>query len=123
MCDPDWRRIYPADIDIVEVESLNATESDLPGPGRVLGNLYARCGQIMEKCLNCLAERFVLGPPAVIERIEGRLYQGRLRVRDLDNDGRVIYIIGKEENDQRKDLKRLIRYAQSVICHYYVFHR
>ena len=122
MCDPDWRRIYPADIDIVEVESLNATDSDLPGPGRVLGNLYARCGQVMEKRLNCLAERFALGPSAVIERIEGRFYQGQLRVRDLDSDGRVIYF-GKEENDLRKDLKRLIRYAQSVICHYYVFHR
>lgn len=120
MYDSNWRRIYPADIDIVEVESLNATLSDLPGPGRVLGNLYARCGQMMEKRLSCLAERFALGPPAVIERIEGRLYQGRLRVHDFDSDGRVIYI-GKEENDQRKDLKRLIRYAQLVICRYHVF--
>lgn len=47
-------------------ESTNATASDLPGPGRILGNLYSRGGRPLERALGRLAHRVGLLPPSFV---------------------------------------------------------
>lgn len=69
---PRNHRYRPEDVDIVSLESSNATESDLPGPGRTLGKVYDFLGKRLERALATLAERKGLGPKQVAERILGR---------------------------------------------------
>lgn len=38
------------------------TESDLPGPGRILGNVYSNLGLIAEHVLSLIAVRMGRGP-------------------------------------------------------------
>lgn len=49
--------------------STNSTVSNLPGPGRVLGNLYSFAGQHLERRLGNVAQKAGFGPEAVYEKI------------------------------------------------------
>lgn len=51
--------------------SSTMTASDLPGPGRALGNLYSRAGKILEVCIARFAYKCGFGPHAVAERFVG----------------------------------------------------
>jgi hypothetical protein len=69
--------------------STNATESDRPGPGRTLGNLYSRGGRLLERCIASLAYKCGYGPVAAHERLQHRLLTGHMEVyrknRSRDN--------------------------------------
>lgn len=122
MSDFNLRRVCPPDVVFFDVHSRNETESDRPGHGRLLGNLYSRCGRLVEASLNSLAKKTNIGPSAVVRRVKNRVLRGERRARELDIwDGRVMYR-GKEANDQRKDLKKLVHYARSVTHHQHVFY-
>lgn len=108
---PDWRRYYPDDVHILEIDSADATDSDLPGHGRVLGNFYSYTGRRLMQIVNGLAGKSGLGPSAIAMRIKNRVHWGRGRGYNL----KIIYT-EKEEDEQKKDLKRLIHYAKSVHC-------
>ena len=114
MASSSWRRFYPNEVDIIEHESTNATESDLPGPGRTLGKVYKNIGRRLEEFLNDLAERKGLGPSAVAIRIKNRVDEGRRQAINLKRYGQVLYT-EKEMADQRKDLKKLIRHAKLLL--------
>ena len=90
------------------------TESDLPGAGRVLGNVFSHIGQRLEALLNGIAERKGLGPSAIIERVERRVQVRQWRSRALEKGHEILYT-EQELNDQRKDLRRLIHYAKLVL--------
>lgn len=56
----DNRHVYPDDTndtDNLSANSTNATQSDLPGAGRTLGNLYGNLGAKLETALNSLASK------------------------------------------------------------------
>lgn len=53
-------------------ESTNATASDLPGPGRILGNLYSRGGRPLERALGRFAHRVGLFPRSVDPGVDAR---------------------------------------------------
>lgn len=95
------RLYFPADVDVVEIESSNDTESDLPGPGRTLGKLYRLIGRHIERGVSAIAEKRGYGPLAVAERI---------RTRQSNNYGEryTFAIVSKQE----KDCKRLIQYTR-----------
>lgn len=97
------RLVHPEGVDIVSIESANATESDRPGPGRILGNVYSRLGRRVEVVLNDLARRRGLGPEAVALRVKNRLETA---------PGEAAHYIDKERAKQSKDLKKLIRYTE-----------
>ena len=96
-------------------DSTNATESNRPGHGRLLGNFYSRTGQKLEVLLNGIVKDGDLGPSAVAKRAKSRIDSGRQRGTDLYKPGEIIYT-EKEVKKQRKDLKKLIHYAKSVAC-------
>ena len=98
----------------VNHDSTNATESDRPGAGRVLGKVFSRVGQTLEAFMNGLAERNGLGPSAVVERIETRRKRCRKRTFSLKEVHQIKYSEEGEKNQQR-DLKRLIRYTKSML--------
>lgn len=111
----------------VDSDSTNATDSDRPGLGRVVGNVYSRLGHQLEGFLNGVAVRNGVGPSPVIRRIVNRVEEARRRTRhsgrdvgDTQNEGEyqqeVIVYTEKEERGQRKDIKKLIRYAKFVLC-------
>lgn len=52
--------------------SSGATMSDLPGAGRLLGNLYSFLGRKLEAAIGRTAERMGYGPRVVAERIRRR---------------------------------------------------
>ena len=103
-------RICEADRD-----SINATESNRPGHGRLLGNFYSRSGQKLEVFLNGFVKDGGLGPTAVAMRVKSRISDGRQRATNLYKFEKIIYT-EEEMKKQRKDLKRLIHYAKSVAC-------
>lgn len=105
----DTRYYYPNDVDIVSIVSSNMTEDDRPGPGRILGNVYSSLGRQLESLLNSFAERRGLGPEAVAHRV-------RRREEDLFNRRRLerppTNYTKEEAVQQRKDVKKLVRYAK-----------
>lgn len=124
----DWRRFYPADIDIVEIDSSDGTDSDLPGPGRILGNIYQRLGHRLESVLSVLAQRKGEGPRAVAVRVRKRAQEleeaawaSRHRTTTPEGDPdspegderqcQLMYV-DKEASKQKKDLKRLIHHTK-----------
>lgn len=52
--------------------SSDATASDLPGPGRLLGNLYSNNGRKLETAIGKTAEWMGYGPRVVAERVRER---------------------------------------------------
>lgn len=89
-------------VDTTSIISSNITEDDLPGHGRVLGNVYSSLGRRLERLLSSLAERYDTGPNAVARRI--RKTEGKRRWSDA--------CTRKELERQREDIKRLVRYAK-----------
>ena len=52
--------------------SANATASDLPGPGRILGKVYGKVGAWIEEFANGVATRTGRGPLAIAKKITKR---------------------------------------------------
>lgn len=114
----DWRRYYPKDIDLWEIDqSSNETGSDIIGHGRLLGKAYQAIGKRIESISSRIATRYGSGPIAVALRIRERAFQAQNRAWDhwgvYACAGRVLYD-NKEEYLQRKDLKKLLSYTKFV---------
>lgn len=102
---PNSFRIFRGGGDIVctmHYESTNRTESDLPGPGRLLGKLYSSLGRRLERGINAIAVRRGYGPLSAAERFRSK-YGRRGDVRDETS------VKGAQD---RKDCKKLIRYTK-----------
>ena len=54
----------------ISTESRNVTESDIPGPGRLLGEVYAKLGRKLEIVLNFAARSAGRGPAPTANEIE-----------------------------------------------------
>ena len=50
--------------------STNDTASNLPGPGRLLGNAYSYAGRRLERAVGVVAHKAGFGPNAVYQRIQ-----------------------------------------------------
>lgn len=87
------------EIDAISIISSNATEDNLPGPGRTLGSVYSSIGKQLEGLLNTFAEKQRLGPIAVADRVRSR--------------GNGPYN-KKEAKSQRRDLKKLLGFVEYV---------
>lgn len=74
--------------------STNDTRSNLPGPGRVLGNFYSYAGRNIERAAGIIAHKAGFGPEAVYSKILD-LYQT------------------KWENDENKSMFLLLIYNHS----------
>lgn len=106
---------FPYEVELTSVISTNATESDLPGPGRTLGRLYNALGRHLEFFLNYLAERRGLGPAAVTDEmlIRDKRLQEHADELDVPTSCQKYYSAG-EAIKQRKDMMKLIKYTKSV---------
>lgn len=107
MAMPDIHSSLP-DIVTRSVGSTNETASDLPGPGRNLGNLYSYLGIRIENISNSIAERIGKGPNNVAEKITGSL-EDREHCKDCEPNHNPLY-----KCRQLKDCKKLIRYTKWV---------
>ena len=89
----------------MEVESRNETESDLPGPGRLLGKVFSSVGRLLERSLSSVAEQKGYGPKAIALEIRDK------EILRADNE-RV------EKQDlpkQSRNCAKLIRYTGSEV--------
>ena len=50
--------------------STNDTASNLPGPGRLLGNAYSYAGRRLERVVGVVAHKAGFGPNAVYQKIQ-----------------------------------------------------
>ena len=99
---------HAPELDVVSIESSNATESDLPGPGRNLGKLYAWLGANVERASSLFAEWRGLGPNELAldincRRFRGPSYKFIENISDYGEQGVM---------KQKKDIKKLIRYSK-----------
>lgn len=108
MSTANFRHYYPKDVDFISITSTNITASDLPGPGRVLGNVLSNLGRRLEQALGCLAARNGYGPQNVASRIQKLDYA----CWRWEGDERVFRYSNDDAKRQRKDIKRLIGYAR-----------
>lgn len=105
----DAHHIYRPDVDIVSIDSTDATVSDIPGPGRTLGKAFTLVGTKIEHSVNKFAKQRKLGPVELTRRIERqrRDENGILRSSTSHDDD--------ELSQLKKDLKKLLRYSRSVV--------
>ncbi|KAI5120946.1 hypothetical protein M0805_001651 [Coniferiporia weirii] len=94
-----------SDRDSIASVSTNATADNLPGPGRIIGNIYGRLGGRLEVQLGRVAEKMGRGPRATAIRI-----QARRKVIASVSPSKLLTI--KAENERlEKDCKRMLMYA------------
>lgn len=93
----------PQDVDVAyeicSFASSNETADNLPGPGRLLGNLYSLVGTRIENRLGKVAVRLGRGPAATTMKIQ--------RIRDDQSLG---YFARRRQ--LRKNCNRLVRYMR-----------
>ncbi|THH07967.1 hypothetical protein EW145_g3035 [Phellinidium pouzarii] len=92
----------------MESISTNATADNLPGPGRILGNIYGFLGVRLERQLGRLADKMGYGPRATAIRIQRR--------RGIINSASFsAYRIKVENKKLEEDCKRMLKYAGSEV--------
>lgn len=102
------------------------TASDLPGPGRALGNLYSRSGRILERAIAIMAHRLGFGPHAVSIRLTalvlefGSLLYGCLGMpMNGCSTAATMVMTADRALRMRKhledDWRRMLRYAEYVL--------
>ena len=112
----------------VDTTDSEATEANLPGPGRALDNLFRFSGEHVERRLGKLADRMGFGPAAMERRLiraaECIALQGAYQV---GKDGRSRFITFTDERkvkagkEVRRSCKLLVQYLQYVVVN--SFHR
>ena len=110
MAAPSSRRYLPSDVEVLSLASTNVTASDLPGPGRILGNVFSYLGRKVELAIESLAVSRGYGPENVVSRIRERDYA--YRERDWPHHNYTRNYTDDDTQKQTKDLKRLLRYAR-----------
>ncbi|KAI5120939.1 hypothetical protein M0805_001644 [Coniferiporia weirii] len=89
--------------------STNATADNLPGPGRIIGNIYGSLGRLLEIQAGRIAETLGRGPHVTAIRI-----QRRREVIASASLSKLPTI--KAENERlEKDCKRMLKYATSQV--------
>ncbi|KAH8113661.1 hypothetical protein DFH11DRAFT_1773528 [Phellopilus nigrolimitatus] len=86
--------------------STDATADDLPGPGRLLGNLFMFLGRRLEAAVNRFAEKRGYGPVASRKRLVKMSYD-KFNCRITPVQGTV------EFKRSQKEVKRLLKYVKS----------
>lgn len=109
--------------------ATDATDDNLPGPGRVLGHLFNHFGRKLEGLISRYAIKRGLGPDAAYDRIELRIKADAERIRhehrqisDYSEEKVALYefrmrrLVRRllEQQEMVRDCRRLIKYAQYV---------
>ena len=97
--------------------STNATQSDLAGPGRLLGKLYGVGGRALESPLSVAAQRVGLGPDACMRRIREELSDDRLLpsaqlAAKAHRDAKAILDLMATKGRLMKECRRMLSYAK-----------
>lgn len=100
--------IFNNEISAIEQESTNETASDLPGAGRIVGNLYSFLGKKVERILNSIAEKRGHGPGNAAERIRS----SREWCYDWRSETVEWQYPSDQERQRRKDCKKLIHHTR-----------
>lgn len=79
MQDPSNSLDTDADYELCSASSSNETADDLPGLGRILGNLYVSAGRKLENAFGRVALRMGRGPNATALKIQRILEDESLR--------------------------------------------
>lgn len=113
-CATPFRDMYASDREsscfLGSHNSATETDSDVPGPGRLLGKAYGFFGRKVENCLSVVAVKLGYGPQAIAVKIR--------RLARLRKEGRAKSNNEKKLEKAGKQLVKHIRYAaQSNIKH------
>lgn len=98
--------LYDEDEESVQSISTMATEDDLPGAGRILGNILSYYGRKLEQTLSKKAEKHGAGPVASAQKILD-LIEKRNEVDILTNPELAVEI----EDRIIREVRRLISYS------------
>lgn len=102
----------------VSTFSTTATQSNLPGTGRVLGLAYDAIGQMIEKKLNKVASKLERGPNATAQKIvrkEQRIREKRWHPSTSEYIEDLPDIVAVKDRKALAALcKRLLKYTKSV---------
>lgn len=90
--------------EICSIASSTETADNLPGPGRLLGNLYTGAGRRLEDEFGRIAALMGYGPNAMSMKIQKLLMDKSLRA----------FSRRKKLKKKCKDLARYVRYVQSA---------
>ena len=105
----DTRDLDAVDVISMSATSLNETESDLLGSGRLLGNLYMKLGKHVEDMIGRIAHSMGRGPISTAKRIRNL---APIPLNEVVSDATV-------KKKLAKDYKLLIKYTKSVFIHRY----
>ncbi|KAI5116346.1 hypothetical protein M0805_005821 [Coniferiporia weirii] len=92
--------------------SSNGTVDNLPGAGRILGNVYSFTGRRLEKQLGSIAERLGYGPRATAFRIQRR----RKAIDTYPELPPLPRSFKTESKKIEKDCRRLLKYVRSNVA-------
>ena len=106
----------PEDMASISAESSNETASDIPGPGRLLGKVYAKLGQKLETVLNLAARSTGRGPAPTANEIEqlARTLKDPYCYLDCGAPSETKAAVKKLERKLEKGCKVLVKYARCV---------
>lgn len=98
-------------LSVLESEtSTNLTADDLPGPGRLLGNLYVALGTPLERRIGQLADKLGYGPRATAIKIKKRRHLSTSSSSTYASSGNA-----EDVKDLKKSLKRMLKYTGLVL--------
>ena len=105
-------------MDSFPAESRNGTESDIPGPGRLLGKVYAKLGQKLETVLNLTARSTGRGPASTANEIEQLALTLKYPMCYLDcrRHSETKVVVKKLEKKLEKHCRILVKYTRYVRC-------
>ena len=102
----------------ISAESRNETESDIPGPGRLLGKVYTKLGRKLETVLNLAVRSIGRGPAPTASEIERLALTLKYPERYLDSraPSETRVVVKKLEKKLEKGCRILVRYIWYVQC-------
>lgn len=97
----------------ISAESRNETVSNIPGPGRLLGKVYAKLGRNFEAAMSLIARSMRRGPIPTASKIE----QLMLTLKDPDHplfSGNKLVAVKKLEKELEQNCRLLVKHTRYV---------
>ena len=105
-------------MDSFPAESRNGTESDIPGPGRLLGKVYAKLGRKLETVLNLVVRSTGRGLAPTANEIQQLALTLEYPEYYLDcrTPSETKVVVKKLEKKLEKGCRALVKYTRCVWC-------
>lgn len=100
--------------DTISTVSTNATAPNLPGPGRILGNVLESLGSRLTSFINKLAIQRGLGPEAVAQEIRRLRRHHETTFYERHSEEQIPLSL-RDEKTLKRYCEKLVKYARFVV--------